>query len=415
MPSANERRIKTLIIFLTILWHGLILYTFFFVTRKESYEPLHIEAKPQIIEYLMNALQQQQNNPTNNALPTTPPALKPTMQQLAQAQVLQQPDDEDGFEQYMLKNAVSYGSYNQGSVVTMGQEGSGGTGTGQDSDRQNKQEEAEKQEPSPEPETNNASDNISKEEAPMSESRSDTQTDSQENQEDGQEQSLVDPTSGMSPAIAQAEEILNNTGSSWITKRQTHTPPHIQSRATTLQPVFHQAHVSSPRKNSSRQLSLADITSSYIKHMRQEQDSTGHYTCTQGGSGQGSISHGVYAPPTGAAALAEQIYASKLYNLLEQSAKAYSSQIYSCSDLEMETIIEVTIEKSGKILDVALKPTLPEKDMERALCLIVKRVGLFPPIPRQFRKQRIVLSIPIHIKSQQGFASYRLLYGLRSA
>ena len=150
---------------------------------------------------------------------------------------------------------------------------------------------------------------------------------------------------------------------------------------------------------------MADITRGYIKQMRQEQDTTGHCTYNQSGSPSGSIRHGVYAPPTDATALSEQLYASKLYNLLEQSAQAYSSQIYSCRDLEMETMIEVTIEKSGKILDVALKPELPEKDMERALCLIVKRVGLFPPIPRQFRKQRIILSIPIHINSKQGFAS----------
>ena len=77
------------------------------------------------------------------------------------------------------------------------------------------------------------------------------------------------------------------------------------------------------------------------------------------------------------------------YIILEQSAQAYSSQIYSGRDLEMETMIEVTIEKSGKILDVALKPELPEKDMERALCLIVKRVGLFPPIPRQFKNKEL--------------------------
>ena len=53
--------------------------------------------------------------------------------------------------------------------------------------------------------------------------------------------------------------------------------------------------------------------------------------------------------------------------------------------------------------------------MEQALCLIVKRVGLFPPIPKQFHKQRIILSIPIRIRSKQGFASYRLLYGMSAA
>ena len=54
----------------------------------------------------------------------------------------------------MLKNAVSYGSYNQGSVVTMGQEGPGNNGTSQDSGTEQKQEEPEKQESTQEPEQN---------------------------------------------------------------------------------------------------------------------------------------------------------------------------------------------------------------------------------------------------------------------
>ena len=103
MPSASERRIKVLIMLLTLLWHGLILYTFFVVTRKESYEPLRITVKPQVIEYLLNSMAQQQNKTAGQALPALPPAL----QKLAQAQ-MQQQLDEDGFDQYMLKNAVSY-------------------------------------------------------------------------------------------------------------------------------------------------------------------------------------------------------------------------------------------------------------------------------------------------------------------
>ena len=75
MSNANERRIKLLIILLTMLWHGLILYTFFVLTSKESYEPLRITVKPQVIEYLLNSLPQQQNNPVAKALPSLPPAL----------------------------------------------------------------------------------------------------------------------------------------------------------------------------------------------------------------------------------------------------------------------------------------------------------------------------------------------------
>ena len=395
MSNATERRVKTLIILLTILWHAVIIYVFFILTRKESYEPLRISVKPQVIEYLLNSLSQQQNNP----IPHTPPTIPSALQKLAQAQVQQQLD-EDGFEQYMLKNAVSYGSYNQGSVVSMGQEGTGNDTTGQKSEEPQGQPEPAKEELAPEPAQDDSHDKTdNKEQQPTPDKEF----------SDIQENTVTDNRSGMTPEIARAEEILNNSGSSWIgaagvkqARRQT------QSNA---QPVT----TSAPKKDVQRKLTMADITRGYIKQVQQEHDVTGHCTYNQGGSSSGPIRYGVNEPPTDAHALSEQIYASKLYNLLEQSAQAYSNQIYSCHDLEMETMIEVTIEKSGKILDVALRPELPEKDMERALCLIVKRVGLFPPIPRQFRKQRIILSIPIRIKSQQGFASYRLLYGLRAA
>ena len=400
MVNVNERRIKALIILLTFLLHAALIYIFFILARKEAADTLRISPQPQIIEYLLNSLSQQ----NNQAITSLPPAQALAAQQLAQAQ-MQQQLDEDGFERYMLKNAVSYGSYNQGSIVSMGQEGISGNNSQQKTEGQQEQKEHEKQESQSEQAKHDAIDttNNTKQEPAI-------QTNTQDNEP---EEQVIDPTTGSTPTIAQAEEILNETGSSWITPSQIQKQSPVQQHAQAQQPP--RQPTSTVQKLAGKQLTLADITRGYIKQMRQEQDSTGHCTYNQGGTGTGSIRYGVNAPPTDGAALSEQLYASKLYNLLEQSAQAYSSQIYSCHDLEMETMIEVTIEKSGKILDVALRPALPEKDMERALCLIVQRVGLFPPIPRQFRKQRIVLSIPIRIRSQSGFASYRLLYGLRSA
>lgn len=411
--TTNERRIKILIILLTILWHGLILYTFFVITRNEDQDPLRITVKPQVIEYLLDAVAQQQKNSIAQALPAMPAAL----QNVTQAQIQKQ-IDEEGFEQYLLKNAVSYGSYNQGSIVSMGQEGSGTTEPQQKDEvpeeniepKESKQEEPKTK---PEPEEKKAiEDKTTQNEIIQAEQSADIH---EQEQDVSQNKSVVDSTSGMPPAIQLAEDILNNTGSSWISpeqpkETQKEQPPKPENRSQSTA----QTNKSPAKAPANKQLTLADITKGYIKHMRTEQDATGHCSYNQGRSHSGSISRGAYAPPTDGAALSEQIYASKLYNLLEQSAQAYASQIYSCHDLEMETMIEVTIEKSGKILDVTLRPELPEKDMQQALCLIVKRVGLFPPIPRQFRKQRIILSIPIHIKSQQGFASYRLLYGLRA-
>ncbi len=407
MSDTNEHRIKLIIIILTVLWHFLMIYAFFFIVRKESDEPMHLTLKPQVIEYLLNSMSQQKPTIANKTLPTLPPALASSIQQIAQNQ-LKQELDEEGFEQYMLKNAVSYGSYNQGSVVTMGQEGIG------EKDEHNSNVQQETGQPQktmslPEQDDTAINDQNSNQESnslPSAEEPSKSQ-ETETSQE--QDQSLIDTPSEINPILAQAEQLLNETGSSWISPSKSQsaskTPTQQQRPNKTSSPNTY------PKNRQTRPLTLADITQSYVKHIRQEQEVTGHCTYNQGNSSSGSIRHGVYAPPTDATALSEQIYASKLYSLLEQSAKAYSNQIYSCKALEMETTIEVTLEKSGKILDVKLRPELPEKDMERALCLIIQRVGLFPPIPREFRKQKIILSIPIHIRSTPGFASYQLLYG----
>ena len=79
-------------------------------------------------------------------------------------------------------------------------------------------------------------------------------------------------------------------------------------------------------------MTLADITRSYVQQLKKEQHSTGRYTYNGHGSGNGLSGpmgpNGVYAPPTPGTELAEQIYASKLYALLEQSAQAYHDKYF---------------------------------------------------------------------------------------
>ena len=410
MLSAHERRIQAIVIFLTLSLHFFLLCILFILTRRKDLEPLRITANPQFIEYLLHNLTQQPPNAAQQHTPTPAsplPGMTPALAQAiqtAQAQLPPEPD-EPGFDRYMLKNAVSYGSFTQGSIVAASQE------QGNPHDKENQTE------PTQEPLTAPEIPSVNTEK--QSSESSDTQTESElpeHAEETSEQQELgIDPMSGISPIITAAEEVINDAGSSWVTPSQTAQTMQTCPRASTH--TSSHAGTGSPQKAgsktgaSTRSLTLADITRSYVKHATQEQEATSRYTS---GSPAGRIAHGAYAPPTSGIALSEQLYASKLYNLLEQSAQAYSQQIYSCRDLDMQTVIEVTIEKSGKIVDVTLNPAIPEKDMERALCLIVRKVGLFPPIPRQFHKQRIILSIPIRIHSKQGFASYCLLYGLSS-
>ena len=434
MSYAKERQIQVTVILITLAWHIIFFYALLNFTDKDYYEPLHIAAEPQFIEYLLNSVAQQPQTLTNQMQQSIspiqqqmPPALITAIQQKMQSQNISTPD-EDGYEKYELKNAVSYGSFTQGSIVAPGREhgdpnaanNSDATASVQpdkteqetkssdNSEESGTAEESDKQDQNPAPTYDQNAEQ--KDYSDNSDSVNTPNTEGQENKE---------PLSATASALALADEIVNNSGSSWITESQVQHQPTKKPCITPKQQACNHTYPHTTTTNTHNtkkvQLTLADITHSYIKQLHKEQDTTGHCTYNKAGSPTGHMRHGAYAPPLSGTALSEQIYASKLYNLLEQSAQAYSDQIFSHHDMDMETTIEVTIEKSGKILDVALKPTLPEKDMELALCIIVKKVGLFPPIPRQFHKQKIIMSIPIHIRSKQGFASYRLLYGTNSA
>lgn len=158
---------------------------------------------------------------------------------------------------------------------------------------------------------------------------------------------------------------------------------------------------------------LADIARGYVERVRQERAETGRCAySTRASGGYCMMRHGAACPADPGIDLAEQVYAAKLFELLDQSSQAYANKVYACKDCTMETIIEITIEQSGKIVDVSFEPPIAEKDIARALETIIRRVGLFPPIPKHFKKQRVILSIPINIRATQGFASYRFIHGL---
>jgi len=380
--SDHERVIITLILLLTLFLHLLILAILFVFTRRQDNEPLHLTPQHKVVEYLLDSLAQKQ--------PTKQPHItKPIPEEL-----------EEEKDHYTLQQAISYGFNAQGSIVAPGEESNGNDK--EDSSSQSTTPQQHEDDTPPEQQQEPATDSPS--------------TPEQQPEIDTQHQAQPEPHESKQPSDTQPnvhdvlQAIVDNSGTSWVSQKPTQQPTSNPKSSTSANKKPGNPGQAAPKK----QLTLADITRGYIKQVRKEQESTSNYTYNPAGNNT-AARHGAYAPPTDATALAEQIYASKLYNLLEQSAMAYSSQIYSCRDLEMETVIEVTIEKSGKILDVVLKPELPEKDMQNALCLIVKRVGLFPPIPKQFHKQRIILSIPIRIRSKQGFASYRLLYGVQTA
>jgi hypothetical protein len=384
MSDSHEHQIQTLVIILTLIFHGILLYTLFVLTDREYYEPSKITIRPQPLEYFLAQrpphLTQQTAAHSPQQVIAQPPC--PTLIQAKNPQ--QEPEDADT---YTVKNPVSNGTLIQGSIVI----NQAGSGQEKDSktDEQNESEEK----------LDDQKTDIKKIQEPDIKTQEPSESESV-----SQKKGYAPP----SDIFEIADRENDDEGTAYIGEP-------IRQQKQVHQAVSHNISPSTVHNKTTtkKQLTLADITRGYIRQVKKEQASTGH--CSYNSQGLNTMGpNGAYAPPASGIALSEQLYASKLYALLEQSSQAYSRQIYSYKDLEMTTSIEVTIEKSGKILDVTLNPEIPEKDMERALFNIVQRVGLFPPIPKQFKKQRIILSIPIHIKSQQGFASYRLLYGMKT-
>lgn len=438
MYAARDRQIKSLLIFVSILWHCLILYVFFVITRKPSDEPLRITIHPKTVEFLLSrpqaaAVQPQAVQPATLLQSQPVPQALP---QIAQTVVQQAPivvpvvkppalPEEEDQDRYKLKNPVSGGTLSAGSLVA-GQPGP----QVEDKGSEEEQEVVEQEKGMPENQAlvDQRHDNAEQGQENVREvdstqdvsvvTTSDVSDESKESAalQDGGSQAVVQQGVHQETMLEKLESyggtFLGGKPHKEVKSQQSQAQANhnASGRSVTAQPsCVAKAQTMVPRQTAVKGLTLADITRGFVRNVKHEQAATSRYTYQGASRGQG-----VYAPPTSGVAMAEQMYASKIYSLLEQSAMAYSRKIYARQELDMETMLEVTIDKTGRILDVALNPCLAEKDMELALNTIVKSVGLFPPIPKQFKKQKIIVTIPLHIRSQQGFASYRLLYGMRT-
>lgn len=431
----RDRRIKSILIFISLLWHFLILYIFFVVTRREFDEPLRITINPKTVEFLWSRPQVAPQLPSQVSPKATlmvPQPLAHAVSQVAPTVVQPMPvatpivqpkaiDEEDeAQDRYKLKNPISGGTLSTGSLVA---------GQPVLQEEENLQKVEQEQEVHDSATVNQ--DDVSEQKEHQQENQvctahdvTDVKADNSVSRElnenvkgeDDAHHVVANEATHQETMLEKLESYggtsVNGAGHQEVKSQQSQT--HIQRSAPASRVIAQPSYRTKSQAVVSKQtavkgLTLADITRGFVRNVKHEQTSTSRYTYQGAGRGPG-----VYAPPTSGVAMAEQIYASKIYSLLEQSALAYSRKIYARQELDMETTLEVSIDKTGKILDVVLNPSLAEKDMELALSTIVKSVGLFPPIPKQFKKHKIIVSIPLHIRSQQGFASYRLLYGMRT-
>ena len=145
-----------------------------------------------------------------------------------------------------------------------------------------------------------------------------------------------------------------------------------------------------------RSLSLADIARGYMRHVAQEQENT--------------VETQLRSLPT-SKQMALQVYATKIFGLLEQAAKVNRKMLYAPENRTADAILILTIDQSGALVEASLTPPLHEKEIREWLFSFIDKVGLFPPIPKHLKKEKITLNFPLKIDMHQGFGTYSLYYG----
>lgn len=353
----------------------------------------HAKPSPTIfvddLPQLMPAHQIQQPLPTPKALPAIPPALPTPVQQKKDEQRDMKAAEEERKKalDYLVKQLISAGNSEQGKVSL-----SVGTGSENESD-------------------------ITPDKLPIEQPHNERQDALSEPALTLDEKSppKEKKVAVISPAMQAMHEQASRTvrpepGQGLIKQVPYPVRPELGqgSQERVRNKPHEQAQKAQPQ--SKRQLTLADITAGFIKQVHNERSMSYHYDPNKK---KGGGAPGVHSPSSAAANSREfalQMYASKVFTLMQQAAYTLTSMIYAQNDFEAITALEITIDERGKLLACQLNPAIGEKDIEDAVQTIVRRVGLFPAIPKHFGTDTITLTFPLSIRGAKGFGKYSLSY-----
>ena len=362
---------------LSIVWNLCVLFLLFFVARQQHTLNFNASSEPLVV--FQNPLEPApltQNNPAQQL----PAQQLQALQQIA----MQQPQDFTNPAQdelnYLVQQLISYGNSNWGAVVSAVDDLPGHSTMAT-------------AEPEPAP--------IEDQSEPSSEKGEDAGEES--SQKEGQEAAASD----QSPS-RQDREIIQETAQAIAATMPAEKTTYGQSTAHGGHHAAHRTSGSIAHPNK-QQLTMADLAHSFMRQVRDEKQIKYHYDPQQQRGGM----PGVYSPAKNGCSgkeLALQMYAGKVFMMMQQSAHALSSLIYANADFTEQSLLEITINYDGKLLRVALDPPIHEKDVELAVQKIVERVGLFPPIPKHFNTDSMTLTFPLNIQGTKGFGRYSLSY-----
>jgi len=137
--------------------------------------------------------------------------------------------------------------------------------------------------------------------------------------------------------------------------------------------------------------SLADIAQGFIKSMHHERGTDKYEQDTK--------------------KMSEQIYASKIFNMLSQAFKTESETLFSPRAISTKALLIISIEKDGRLAHIELqhpRKTPELQNMEQLFITTAHKVGLFPPLPQSFNADRATFSLYIKIDLEKGMGRYFL-------
>lgn len=392
---------------LSIVWNFLFLFLLLFFAHQRKNLTFTVPCEPMVIfqNPLISAQNKQQ--PIQLQAPSVAQPEPQTLQQIAlqQPQNLASPEDE-AFN-YLVNQLISYGNSSNGAVVSAVDDVPDHLASDI-----NASEPATIEQQAP---TFDAQEQA--QETPESNAPQDQETN--ELHESGQ--SDQNSRSENQPLSNQDIELLQETAQSIATTFPNESSRTLQNNPSTTpggnshyvgdghQPRYRSPYPSScsPKKS----VTLADLAHSYMNHVRDDRHIKYNYDPQQHRGGMGMP--GVYSPAKTSCTgkeLALEMYATKVFMMMQQSAHALSSLIYAQTDFTEQSFLEITINHTGKLERVTLNPPIHEKDVELAVQKIVERVGLFPPIPKHFNQDSITLTFPLNIQGSKGFGRYSLSY-----
>ena len=173
------------------------------------------------------------------------------------------------------------------------------------------------------------------------------------------------------------------------------TPTHQTPETPVAVPIPQQQLTPAAQRRTANKkaVTMADISRGFIKSVQQE-------------AGHNNASRDMKQ-------LALQIYATKIWNIIKNAFLVGDNGLHLTEDVSTHTQLILTIDRTGKLLNIHLdypKHITAVRNVERLIVSRAHQAGLFPPLPAQIPGTSKTFSFPLFIEGQKGFHAYSLGY-----